>query len=119
MFYMFYSAISTLRTIFTVHSTLFIVSANRFHSWAHPVEREIHSSLFIGTFMAIHSLVLVQADKEYVSLILLLQFIAKYILKQVWKLRVRSLIQIKGIWQYKGNVLSCDSPSHFVVFKMF
>jgi len=34
---------------------VFIVSASRFHSWAHPVEQKIHSSLFIGAFMAIHS----------------------------------------------------------------
>jgi len=42
--------------------------------------------LFIGAFMAIHSLVLVPADKENVSLILSLQFIAKYNFKESSKI---------------------------------
>ena len=83
MFYMFYSAISTFKTIFTIHNTLFIVSASRFHSWAHPVEQKIHSSLFIGAFMA---MVPVPADKENISLNLSLQFIAKYIFKASFKI---------------------------------
>jgi len=34
-----------------------------------------------------------------------------------WKPQI-TLALIKGIWQYKGNVLSCHSPFDFVVFNV-